>query len=334
MSSLGWIRHAAAAAGVIASGLVLSSCTGAGTVAGPGRNVGPTVPPAHTLDNWVMYGHDSRHTSASAANVTGTLTQKWRYVPVPLAGNTFGGMSSAIATTTGVYAHYSQYGATVFAGGPSMDGLSTAGTKQWSYCEHRDYEENHWLSAIGSGVVLQDDGMPLLNISTGVLIKWLSSSYDAWGETIPDASGLYGTNTFIADGPQLFVYQINASNTVAWKALLQTGAKYSSDNDGGLLLSNGTLYYAASYTDPVPNPSGIYALNASTGAKVGYVATTPTSEMSADGNNIYLEEGSNTLVARAQSNLAKVWSVSLPSGSFGAPVIADGMVIVATFNGI
>jgi outer membrane protein assembly factor BamB len=94
------------------------------------------------------------------------------------------------------------------------------------------------------------------------------------------------------------------------------------------------LFYAANYTNPSPNPSGIYALNASTGTKVGYVATTPSSEMSADGTNIYLEEGSNTLVARAQSNLAKVWSVNLASGSVGAPVIADGMVIVATFNGI
>ncbi|MBV8170517.1 MAG: PQQ-binding-like beta-propeller repeat protein [Candidatus Eremiobacteraeota bacterium] len=215
-----------------------------------------------------------------------------------------------------------------------MDGLSTTGQHQWSYVEHRDYEEGHWLSVFGSGVVLQDDGEPLDNPSTGALIKWLANSFDSWGETIPDATGLYGANTFLADGADLYVYAYSTSNALLWKALQQKSTKYSSDGDGGLLLVNGTLYYAADYTDPSPNASGIYALNAASGAKIGYVATTPTSEMSADANNIYLIENSSTLVARSQSTLAKLWSVNLTFGSTAAPVIADGMVIVATYNSV
>jgi hypothetical protein len=328
-------RRTAMAVGALVLGLTLDSCAGAGSVPGGGSHgTGPTAQPVSKLDNWVMYGHDGKHTSASDASITGGLKQAWRYNPVPLSGNTFGGMFSVVGTTAGVYMHYSQYGPTVFAGGPSVDAVSPTGELVWSYVEHRDYDEGHWLSVIGTGVVLQDDGMPLLDISKGTQVKWLASSFDSWGETIPDSTGLYGTNTFLADGADLYVYAYSTSNALLWKALQQKSTKYSDDNNGGLLLSNGTLFYAASYSDPSPNPSGIYALNAESGAKIGYVATTPTSEMSGDAKNIYLIENSSTLVARSQSTLAKVWSVSLSGSGTAAPVIADGMVIVGTFNGV
>lgn len=333
MTSLGG-RRVVTIVSACALAIALASCTGAGTVPGPHGGGGPTPPPVPTLDNWIMYGHDGRHTSTSAANIPGSLKQAWTYTPVPLAGNTFNGILNAIATTTGVYVHYAQSGPTVFAGGPSVDGLTTGGSRMWAYVEHRDADFDHWLAAFNGGVVLQDDGEPLINTASGALTKWLASSFDVWGETIPDSTGMYGVNTFLADGPDLFVYLINTSNAVAWKSLVQKSTKYSNDNAGGLLLSNGVLFYAASYSDPSPNPSGLYALTASSGAKVAYVATTPTSEMSADANNIYLEEGTSTIIARSQSGLGKVWSANLAGGMIGAPVIANGMLIVATYAGI
>lgn len=301
---------------------------------GPGSHGGPGPPPAPTLDNWIMFAHDARHTSGCAASIPGGLKQAWRYNPVPLSGNTFGSMFSAIATTTGVYARWSQYGSTVFAGGPSADALTTSGALMWDYVEHRDYDEGHWLSFFNGGVVIQDDGEPLINAGTGKVTKSLASSYDVWGETISDPSGLYGANTFLADGPDLFVYAFNTSNTIVWKALQQKSTKYSQDSIGALVLSNGTLFYAASYSDPSPNASGLYSINASSGAVIGHVASSASSEMSADGSNIYLAENYSTLVARSQSSLAQVWSISLSNGLIGAPVIANGKVIVATFSGI
>lgn len=310
-------------------------CGGSGAVPGHGLPPGSTPPPAPVRDDWPMYAHDARHTSASAASIPGALKVAWRYDPQPLSGNSFGGMFGEVATSTGgVYVHFSQYGATVFAGGPSVDGVSTSGAKTWDYVEHRDYDEGHWPSIFNGGVVLQDDGEELLDVITGKVIKTLASSFDVWGETIPDTTGLYGANIFIADGPNLFVYAFNSSNVIQWKALQQTGTKYSNDNNGGLLLSNGVLFYAASYSDPVPNASGIYALNASTGVQTGHVATTPVSEMSADATNLYVVEQGSSLVARAQSNLGIVWSVNIASTSTSAPVMADGLVIVQTASGI
>jgi hypothetical protein len=319
--------------GAVALLLGLASCTGGGTIPGGGSHGGHTPPPVSKLDNWIMFAHDPQHTSASAASINGGLKQVWRYNPIPLAGNTFGGMYNAIATTTSVYTRWSQFGTHVFDGGPSSDGLTTSGALMWDYVEHRDFEEGHWLSAFSGGVVFQDDGEPLIDVGTGKLKKWLASSFDVWGETITDPSGFYGVNTFLADGPDLFVYQINNSGAFGWKALQQKSVKYAMDSVGALALSNGTLFYAASYSDPSPNTSGVYAINAAIGAVTGHVLTTPSSPMSADSSNIYLLENSS-LVARSQATLAQVWSASLPFGMIGPPVIANGMVIVANFNGV
>ena len=313
----------------------MGGCGGAGTVPGNGRPPGGGPPPVPVRDDWPMYAHDARHTSASVASINGALKVAWRYNPTPLASNTFGFVYGEVASTTaGVYVHYDQHGATVFAGGPSVDGVARSGAGMWSYVEHRDYDEGHWPSIFGSGIVFEDDGEALLDSTTGKVTKGLVSGFDVWGETIPDTTGLYGANIFIADGPNLFVYSVDATNTFHWKALQQTGIKYSSDSDGGILFSNGVLFYAASYSDPTPHASGIYAINSTTGTQSGYAATTPISEMSADATKLYLMESPSNLVARSQSNLSKVWSVSLAGGAFPAPVVANGLVIVSTFSGI
>jgi len=337
-----WATVIARRAGIVifyvVASILLAACGGAGSVPGGGSHPGQTPPGKPVLDNWVTFAHDAKHTSASAASLTGSLKQAWRYNPVPLSGNTFGSMFCAIATTAGVYTHWSQYGTTVFAGGPSYDGLSTSGAHLWTYVEHRDYDEGHWLSIFNNEVVYQDDQQGFLNIGTGAVVsvpgKPWGTGFDLWGETIPDPSGLYAANTFLADGADLFVYSLDSTGAARWRALQQKSTKYSQDSNGGLVLSNGTLFYAANYSDPSPNSSGIYALNSSTGAVITHVATTPVSEMSADANNIYLVELPSNLVARSQSNLQKVWSVNLTAYSFAPPVLANGLVIVSSFNGV
>lgn len=316
----------------IALAAALVACKGASAIPGapqPGKTAVPSV-----RDDWPMYGHDALHTSASVASISGPLKVAWRYDPQAGATFTFSQAFSTVATISGAYVHWFQSAPTILGAGPSVDGVSVAGQRTWTFVEHRDYDEGHWLSIFSGDIVLDDDGEMLLDPASGSIVKTLLSSYDSWGETISDPSGLYGTNTFIADGPNLVVYAFNSSNVVQWKALQQTGTKYSIDSDGGLLLANGILYYAASYSDPVPHASGLYAFTASTGAQIGYVASTPVSEMSADATKLYLVEQPSNLVARSLGTLSKVWSVSLASGAFPAPVIANGLVIVATFSGI
>lgn len=313
--------------------MLLAACGGAGSVPGSHSPPGGGPPPAPVRDDWAMYGHDARHTSASVANIPGSLKVVWRYDPQAAAGNTFATVYNAIATVNGVYVHWFQSAPTILGAGPSVDGLSTAGGHMWTFIEKRDFDEGHWMSIFNNDVLYEDDGEGLLDPNSGALLKTVISSYDAWGETIPDPSGLYGANTFLADGPDLFVYSLDASYATRWKVNAQKSIKYSMDSAGGLLLSNNVLFYAASYGDPAPFPSGIYALDAASGHQNAYVAVTPLSEMSGDATNIYLFESGLGLVARAQSNLHVVWSVSL-FGSSAAPVVADGLVIVAANGGI
>lgn len=56
--------------------------------------------------------------------------------------------------------------------------------------------------------------------------------------------------------------------------------------------------------------------------------------MSADSANIYLIEQGSQLVARAQTDLHQVWAVSVSSPSYAAPVLANGLVIIANGSNI
>jgi len=318
-------------------GMVLTGCGGGASVTptlhAPNNQNGSTV-----RDDWPMYAHDARHTSTSLASINGALKVAWRYDPQPIAGDNFGSSFNSIATVGGVYLHWDQFGSGVFSGGPSIDGVSISGQRMWSYVEHRDFDEGHWASVFHSNVVFEDDGQGFLDANSGAVIKtpakkW-STSYDLWGESIPDSSGLYSTNTFLADGADLFIYSLDATGAARWTQNQQKSTKYSQDQDGALVLSNGLLFYAANYSDPSPFASGIYALDATSGSQVAYRSTTPWSEMSADATNVYLVEQGPRLVARAQSDLHQVWSVNLASTSYAAPVIVNGLVIVATGSGI
>jgi hypothetical protein len=108
---------------------------------------------------------------------------------------------------------------------------------------------------------------------------------------------------------------------------------------GGLALNNGVLFYAPAYNvglpaTVLPFASGVYAFNATTGAKQAYHASTPYGRLSADDSRVYLIENLHTLVALAQSDLHVVWSATITNPGEQAPVLANGLVIVGTTAGV
>jgi hypothetical protein len=99
------------------------------------------------------------------------------------------------------------------------------------------------------------------------------------------------------------------------------------------------LFYAPAYnkgttTTALPYASGVYAFNSSTGAQMAFHATTPYSRISADNQRVYLIEGQNALVARAQSDLHTLWTVPVTNPGEQAPVLANGLVIIATASAV
>src|SRR5579864_2071436 len=108
---------------LIGIAMAVAGCGGGGSVA-PGLRTPGTQPSPTVRDDWPMYAHDAHHTSTSLASITGGLKVAWRYDPQPITGDSFGSAFNAIATVSGVYLHWDQFGSGVFSGGPSFDGVS------------------------------------------------------------------------------------------------------------------------------------------------------------------------------------------------------------------
>jgi hypothetical protein len=295
---------------------------------------------SHVRDDWVTYAHDARRTGATQASLRGPLTVAWRYNPVgPTATRTFRAAFNALAEVDGIYLQWSAI-PTIgpgYAGSTDVDRVSPTGQRVWTFDGGYDTTLGDWGSVWGSHFVFQDDGLGFLNTSTGAR-EWFSG-VDWWGETLTDGTGLWVTQHLHIDGPGPLIAKVTATGARAWTQNSYGRARGDAyDGNAGMALANGVLFYAGAYwaaatlvNPPLP---GVYALNATTGTRVGYVATNPTSKVSADDARIYLIENSTTLVARAQSDLHVVWQVAVTSPATQAPVLANRAVIIATATGV
>jgi hypothetical protein len=289
-----------------------------------------------TRDDWITYGHDGHRTSASQASLNGPLTVSWRYAPPSPVTNPYTVVFDALAAADGVYLQWGSTGTFFgFGTGTNVSRVSPAGAKVWANTSWgADYNIGHWGSIYGTKFVYQDDGLGYLDLATGA--RPFNTSVDWWGETLPDSTGLYVSQNWHVDGPQTFVGSLSATGSSRWKTNLYGAAKADIgvwDPSGGLALNNGVLFFDPVYSGSLvpPNPKGVFAFTASSGALVKFVATTPNSHISADATKVYLvETGATTLVARAQSDLHVVWTYTIPYAGPQAPLLANNLVIVGT----
>jgi hypothetical protein len=292
-----------------------------------------------TRDDWITYGHDGHRTSASQASLKGPLTVSWRYAPPSPDTNHYTVVFDALAAADGVYLQWGSTGHFFgFGTGTNVSRVSPAGAKVWANTSWgADYNIGHWGSIYGTKFVYQDDGLGYLDLATGS--RPFNTSVDWWGETLPDSTGLYLSQNWHVDGPQTFVGSLSATGSSRWKTNLYGAAKADIgvwDPSGGLALNNGVLFFDPVYQGSLvpPNPKGVFAFTASSGALVKFVATTPNSHISADATKVYLMESSATLVARAQNDLHIVWSATVSSAGPQAPLLANGLVIVGGYSDV
>lgn len=295
---------------------------------------------SHVRDDWVTYAHDERRTGATQASLRGPLTVAWHYTPVgPTATRTYRGTYNALPTVNGIYL---QWGAipTIgpqYAGSTDVDRVSPTGQRVWTFNGGYDTNLGDWGSVWGSHFIFQDDGLGSLNTTTGAR-EWFTG-VDWWGETLTNGTGLWIAQHEHINGPGPLIAKVTNTGARTWTQNAYGRARGDAyDPNAGMALANGVLFYAGAYyaiatlvNPPLP---GVYALNATTGAKIAFVATTPTSKVSADDSRIYLVENGTTLVARAQSDLHVVWSATVAQPSTQAPVLANRAVIIATSTGV
>jgi hypothetical protein len=285
-------------------------------------------------DDWTTYGHDARRTSASLGSVTGPLTLAWSYVPQGTSGHALSSVESAIATVDAIFVRSNLHTNVGYGLSPAADRVSPAGQHVWTYNMGSDADFGDWGSLMSNRYVMNSDGTRYVDITSGLAVR--SNGVDSWGEILTDASTVYQSNDVQIDGPGVHVAALDSTLKAVWTSnSFRTCRGSAATMAGGLALNNGVLFYAPAYSvglpaTHLPFASGVFAFNASTGAKVAYHASTPYSRLSADDSRVYLVENQTTLVALAQSDLHVVWSSTLINPGEQAPVVANGLVIVGT----
>ncbi|MDQ6830888.1 MAG: Ig-like domain-containing protein [Gemmatimonadota bacterium] len=290
-------------------------------------------------DDWTTYGHDAARTSASATTIATPLHLSWRYLSVGVAGHALQNTTSMLATADAVFLRTSLSSGYGYGRSPALDRVTLAGAKVWTYNTGTDADFGDWGSIWSSRFIINDDGVRFVDLTTGSATVALG--VDSWGETLSDATaGLFLANDVQIDGPGIYVGSLDATGQSRWqKNAFATCRGSASSTAGGMALANSTLFYAPVYnvgqtTTHLPFASGVYAFNATTGAQLAYVATVPYSRISADAQRVYLIEGGNTLVARAQSDLHVVWSKPVTGPGEQAPVIANNLAIIGTSSSV
>ena len=297
----------------------------------------PCSGPGPSPDPWSTLAHDGRRTSASNGCIHADMTEAWRF-DGKADGEKYFGFYNAVADKDGVFVHLPQTAPTV------ARVAAATGKQTWKYSGPADYDLGNWLT-IGLGhVLVDDDGVYLLDATSGKLKT--TSGVDWWGQTAADETRFYVVTTTHGDGPGAFVGAWDVTKGLLWKANQQGGCDPAlGDTNGALAVNGGVVYFAPRYSvNPkgggppdagAPTfPSGLYAFDAATGTKKWSVPLTPQSSISVGGGNVYMIEAGPALVARHESDGAVAWKAPLTADVFNVgsqpPVIASGRVMIAT----
>jgi outer membrane protein assembly factor BamB len=272
---------------------------------------------------WLTYGHDAQRTSASDACCRGKLSLRWRS-GLPDGGGRATSISHVIADDGRVFASGVRGQSGVVAR------LDLRGEARWVYDSRADLYRASWLTAAYGRVLLNDDGLYLIDAESG--IKAFDRGLDTWGQTLADGDKFYLVNTWHIDGPGTYVGALDTSAKLVWKRNEYGFVRGDVlDDVGAVAFDAGVLFQAASYK--FGHASGVFAFDGATGKPRWSVPSQPLSHLSADRGRLFLiEKDPKTrlpiLVARAQNGGSMAWSAPAPGAWVAAPVIADGKVIV------
>jgi outer membrane protein assembly factor BamB len=279
--------------------------------------------------DWPVLAHDAQRSGASPGCCRGPLTPLWRFEPAPKPPRK-SRVFHAIATENAVYA------SGTIGESPSVFALSLDGVSRWTFDSHVDITHHHWPAFVLDRVVLNDDGLYIIDPRTGA--QEVDRGLDSWGEVISDGKTLFATNTWHVAGPKTYVGALEAGGAPLWKRHEHgVVAEDVRDRIGGLGISSDRLFFGADYT---PSPgAGLFAYAPADGAPLWSVATVPKSQLAVAGASIYQFErppGSSVdmLVCRNMDGGGMRWSIAAGSMEKTPPILARGWVIFRARTGV
>ena len=276
---------------------------------------------------WITEGHDAARTAASDGCCEGPLRVAWHFLPAPSGGRT-GRVHHAIADGGVVYA------AGLRGDSPVLHRLDETGAPAWTFDSRADIHRDDWPSIALGSIVVNDDGLYLVDPESG---KPEGRGLDSWGASLTDGTRMYAINRMHVEGPGLFLAAYDASGKILWKRDKFNGPQMFQDEVGGIALDAGVLFHSANYNFPAH--SFVAAVNPATGDHLWTVTTMPESAPSAAGGRVFgiesiKSEHVDKLVARAANDGSMVWSREVSGARGPSPALAADLVIVHGDDGV
>ncbi|MBE7483744.1 MAG: PQQ-binding-like beta-propeller repeat protein [Polyangiaceae bacterium] len=273
-------------------------------------------------DAWPVYAHDEQRSGASSGCCKGPLSPLWRFEPPPKPprnARTF----HAVVTRDAVYV------SGVIGESPSVFALDLEGKPLWTFDSHVDITRHEWPSFVLDRVVLNDDGLYILDSRSGE--QEVNRGLDSWGQVITNGRNLLAVNTWYIAGPKTFVGALEVGGAPLWKkheyGLVREDVL---DRLGGIALAGERVLFAPNYA---PSPgAGVYACAAGDGAELWRAETIPKSHLSVAGESAYLFERPDgepmpTLVARDVEHGKRRWTFQAESSEATAPLAAGSRIL-------
>ena len=273
-------------------------------------------------DPWPVYAHDAQRTGVSAGCCKGPLTPLWRFDPPPKPPRT-SRLHHAVVSANALYV------SGVIGDSPSVFALSLAGKLLWTFDSHVDITRHEWPSFVLDRVVLNDDGLYILDSRKGE--QEVNRGLDSWGQVLTNGKNLLATNTWYVAGPRTYVGALEVGGAPLWKHHEYGVVREDvMDRLGGLALAGERLLFAPDYAPS--KGAGVYAHASADGAELWRVETVPKSHIAVDGQTVYLFERPEgealpTLVARDVATGAKRWSFRADPGELTGPIVMQGKVM-------
>lgn len=278
---------------------------------------------------WPVLAHDAQRDGATPGCCRGPLTPLWRHEPAPKPPRK-SRIFHAVASKDAVFA------SGVIGESPSVFSLSLEGKLLWTFDSHVDITHHHWPAFLLDRVVLDDDGLYILDSRTGE--QEVDRGLDSWGEVITNGKNLLATNTWYVAGPRTYVGALEAGGAPLWKRHeYGVVAEDVMDRTGGTALLGDRLLFAPDYA---PSPGGgVFAHAPKDGELLWSAVTVPKSQLAAKGESLYLferPEGSyaEVLTSRNVDTGVVRWSIAATTHDKTPPVLAHSLVIFREPSGV
>jgi outer membrane protein assembly factor BamB len=278
--------------------------------------------------SWPVYAHDSARSGASRGCCRGPLTPLWRFDPPPKPLRKSRAFH-AIVSKDSVYA------SGVIGESPALFAIGLDGRALWTFDSHVDITRYEWPAYVLDRVVLDDDGLYIVDPRTGQTD--VDRGMDSWGQVIDNGKNLFATNTWYVAGPKTYVGALEPGGAPLWKQHEYGVVKEDVlDRLGGLALSQDRLLFAPNY-HPAPG-AGVYAYRPKDGGKLWSVETLPSSHASVAGESVYLFEHPESnarpnLVCRDIDDGKVRWKIDAASPERAPPVVALGLALFRAEGG-